>query len=413
MRNEAVALILSLIIMVLSLPKASDGAEETRVHISQLEKNIYKITYILPYTFVHLASIGEDGIFLIDTGAENTAQDLLQELKKFGDSPMAFILNTHAHHDHIGGNPFFEKETPIFAHINVKKRYSPPYDHLPAIKKSGAPIITFTDTITFYMNDQTIIVQHLPSGHTDGDSIVYFPESEILYIGDLIIPGRFSTIDLELGGNVDGFLENLNFLISHYPDKTRYIPTHGQEHNKQELRHYYDAFIETLPPIKNDLNQGKTVEQIVESGIFENYKDWIRKEDWVEVLKKQQSVKSLPSICEPLTKMVMEKGIDETLIAYTKLKTEAHDKYIFAEDQLNTLGYQLLERKMIEEAISIFIRNTEEYPSSSNVYDSLGEAYFTLGKRKLAEVNFKKALKLDPNNIYAKEHLKLLQEKKQ
>ena len=243
MKKNAAILIVIPIIMILSPQIEHASADEAPVHISHLEKSIYRITYTLPYTFVHLASIGKDGIFLIDPGAENTAQELRHKLKEIGNGKTTFILNTHVHQDHIGGNPVFAGEAPILAHINVRKRYSPPYDDLPPTKKKGEPTITFKDTITLFMNDQTIIIQHVPSGHTDGDSIVYFPESKILYIGDLVIPGRFSTIDLESGGDVDGFLKNLEALITEYPDDTRYIPTHGSEHTKDALRHYYNAFV--------------------------------------------------------------------------------------------------------------------------------------------------------------------------
>ena len=279
-------------IMILCLQMVQGREEEGLVHISHLEKSIYRISYTLPYTFVHLASIGEDGIFLIDTGAENTAQGLLHELKKIGNHETFIVFNTHVHQDHIGGNPVFAGEAPILSHINVRKRYSPTGLNLSPLEKKGEPTITFKDTITLYMNGQTIIIKHVPSGHTDGDSIVYFQESKLLYIGDLIIPGRFSTVDLELGGDVDGFLSNLKILISEYPDDTRYIPTHGNEHNKDTLRYYYNAFLETYAPIKEALKQGKTIEQIVESSIFDNYRDWIRKEDWVEVIRRQKTLKS-------------------------------------------------------------------------------------------------------------------------
>ncbi len=278
--------------MILCLQIVQAREEEALVQISHLEKSIYRITYALPYTFVHLASIGEDGIFLIDTGAENTAQGLLHELKKIGNNKTLFVFNTHVHQDHIGGNPVFAGEAPILTHINVRKRYSPPDSNLSPWEKTGEPTITFEDTITLYMNGQTIIIQHVPSGHTDGDSVVYFQESRLLYIGDLIIPGRFSTVDLKLGGDVDGFLTNLKILISEYPDDTRYIPTHGNEHDKDALRYYHNAFLETYAPIKEALEQGKTIEQIVESSIFDNYRDWLRKEDWVEVIRRQKILKS-------------------------------------------------------------------------------------------------------------------------
>lgn len=277
-------------IPALQLTHASE--KDTLVHISHLEKGLYRINYTLPYTFVHLASIGKDGIFLIDSGAENTAQELLRELKKIGKKEPLFVLNTHAHQDHIGGNPVFAGEAPILSHINVRKRYSPPDSSLSALKKRGRPTIAFEDTISLHMNGQTIIIRHVTSGHTDGDSVVYFPESRLLYIGDLIIPGRFSTVDLELGGDVDGFLMNLKALIAEYPDDTRYIPAHGMEHTKDALRNYYNAFVTTYAPIKEALGRGQSIKEIVESSIFDAYRNWLRKEDWVEVIRKQKILKS-------------------------------------------------------------------------------------------------------------------------
>ena len=287
MKKKASLLILIPIIILLSLKITHASEKETIVHITPLEKSIYRITYTLPYTFVHLACIGKDGIFLIDTGAENTAQELLYELKKIRNCKTMLVLSTHAHQDHIGGNTVFSGEAPILAHINVKKRYSSSDSDLSPLKKKGEPTITYKDTITLYMNGQTIIIKYVPSGHTDGDSIVYFPESSLLYIGDLVIPGRFSTIDLDFGGDINGFLKNLEALITDYPDDTRYIPTHGSELTKDELRHYNNAFVETLSPIKEEIERGKTIPQIVESSIFDDYRNWLRKEDWVEVILKE------------------------------------------------------------------------------------------------------------------------------
>lgn len=287
MRKKPSVLILSFCVMLLCLSIAHTSPEEALIHITHLEKSIYRIAYTLPYTFIHLASIGKDGTFLIDAGAENTAQELLHALRKIKDSKTIFLLNTHAHQDHIGGNPKFAGEAVIFAHINAKKRYAPP-EYSPPGKKMGAPIITFKDSITLYMNGQTIIVQHVPRGHTDGDSTVYFPESNILYMGDLVIPDRFSTIDLSLGGDVKGFLKNLEALITQYPDETRYYPAHGREYTKDMLIAYRNAFVQTLAPIKRALERGETIEQIVESSIFDDYKHWLRKKDWVEVIQKQK-----------------------------------------------------------------------------------------------------------------------------
>jgi cyclase len=281
------AVVCSFLLLVLAFSFAEKGTKKELFRISKLNRSIYRIEYPPSYNFVHLASIGDEGILLIDTGMESTARALLSELKKMGKDKIAYIVNTHIHQDHVAGNPVFAPEAPIIAHINVKKRYSP--SHLPPNKKKGVPNITFTDALNLFFNGETIIIRHLPPGHTDGDSIVYFPDSNILYMGDLVISGRFSTVDLSLGGDVDGFMDNLRSLIADYPDATRFFPAHGPEYSKQDLIKYHKAFVETLLPIERELKRGKTVEQIVKSEVFKDYRDWLRKEDWVKVIQARLS----------------------------------------------------------------------------------------------------------------------------
>jgi len=410
MKETAILCLCALLTCALSFADAD--ADKELFRISKLTEILYRIEYAPPYNFVHLASVGEDGILLIDSGMGETAPALLDELKKLGNGHITYIINTHAHADHIGGNPVFAKEAPVIAHANVKKRYSPPFYHLPPIQKEGAPNITFVDTMNLFFNGESIIVHYMLPGHSDGDALVYFPGSNILYMGDLIIHGRFSTVDPSLGGDVDGFMDNLSTLISDYPEETRFFPAHGPEYSKQDLIEYRQAFVKTLIPIEKELKKGKTVEEIVSGEVFSDYQDWLRKADWVEVIQARLGKKDPPSICEPLTRVLVEKNIQETVKMYFELKTNSRGEFLFAESQLNAFGYQLLRRERVNEAITIFKLNTTEYPGSSNVYDSLGEAYLLKGDLSLAEHNFKKALELDPDNVLAKEHLEQLQKMK-
>jgi len=121
--------------------------------------------------------------------------------------------------------------------------------------------------------------------------------------------------------------------------------------------------------------------------------------------------KGLPSICEPIIKTLVKKGIFETIKEYHSLKKKSPDKYNFEENQLNAFGYQLLQRNMIKESIEVFKLNVEVYPGSANVYDSLGEAYMKNGDNERAIRNYKKSLELDPSNKNAGEKLKELHEK--
>lgn len=247
--------------------------------ISKLTGNIHIIDQNPVNNFVHLASIGKDGILLVDTAFRETGEELLQKLKEWGNGTIKYVVNTHIHSDHIGSNCLFSKEAMIISHQKTRERY------LKSCGRAGIPVMTFTDTLKIFFNGESIIIKHMKCGHTDCDVTVYFPLSKVLYIGDLVIHNRFSTVDLSKGGNAAGFIENLKLLINDYPDDTRYFPSHGPEYNKEKLKAYLDAFVSTAPQIKNQLNAEISVDEIVKSDVFKKFKKWKRMKDWVEVLK--------------------------------------------------------------------------------------------------------------------------------
>jgi glyoxylase-like metal-dependent hydrolase (beta-lactamase superfamily II) len=385
---------------------------EDNLVITRLTGAIHKITYNPPYPMVQLASIGEDGILLIDTGFPETAAELHGKLKKAGNGRLVYVINTHAHDDHIGGNSLFDKEAVLIAHSNAAKRFNRPYFHLRSATSRKPPDITFDDALTLHFNGQTIHLIHMPNGHSDGDLVVHFPADDIVYVADLIIPGRFSTVDTSMGGNVDGYLKNLKALMDQYPKGTRFFPSHGREYSWNELHEYYRAFVDTAPQIEEMLKAGKSVDFILESGIFAPYSDWIRMRDWVEVLRERVYPDSRISICEPMTRIIRENGAAAAIELYHRLKEEKPDGYNFDEDQLNRLGYHLLGLKRTDEALAVFKLNISAYPQSANAYDSYGEACLEAGKKEDAVAYFKKSLNLDPGNSNARQHLDRLLKKK-
>ena len=381
------------------------------IKISKLSGCIYKIDQNPTNNFVHLASIGDDGILIVDTGFKDTGEELYEKLKQYGNGNIRFVVNTHIHEDHVGSNGLFSKEALIISHFMARERFFKPYYSLPPIDLAGAPALTFVDSLHLYFNGEKIVLKHVRNGHTDGDVTVYFPDSKILYVGDLIIHNRFSTVDLSRGGDINGFIANLETLINDYPDDTRFFAAHGPEYDKSRLRIYHEAFVSTFPLIKNELKNGKKVDEIVNSEIFKKYKNWERKRDWIEVIKRRLGGKSVPSICEVMTKVLVEKGLPAAIEKCHFLRRRFPGKYNFNERELNNLGYALLDRDMIGEAIAVFKLNVKIYPKSSNVYDSLGDAYIVNGEKEKAIQNFKKSLKLDPSNKHTRNKLEKLLKK--
>src|SRR5258705_13851834 len=162
------------------------------------------------------ASVGDDGIVVVDDQYAPLAEKIQAALKGITDKPVRFIINTHYHHDHTGGNEFFQKQAPIIAHDNVRKRLeegsaagngaSVHVEHKPQ-PKGALPIITFDHDVTVHLNGEDIRALPFPAGHTDGDAIVFFPKSNVVRMGDDFGTYGLPFIDVDSGGNINGIID--------------------------------------------------------------------------------------------------------------------------------------------------------------------------------------------------------------
>src|SRR3982751_4716420 len=156
------------------------------------------------------ALVGMEGILLVDDDYKVVSDKLRDALKELGSATPKFILNTHWHGDHTEGNQVFGKDSIIVAHINVRKRLmDPPVvfgQHTPAYPSFALPIVTYTQSITLHMNGEEIRAVHYPNGHTDGDTVVFFVNSNVVHLGDDFFAGRFPFVDLDSGGSVQGLI---------------------------------------------------------------------------------------------------------------------------------------------------------------------------------------------------------------
>ncbi len=218
-------------------------------------------------------NIGEDGAFMIDDQFAPLTEKIIAEVKTITDDDVRFLVNTHHHGDHTGGNENMGKRGAIIvAHDNVRTRLNS--DELKNISASSAPklpIVTFTDELTFHMNGHTIQVIHVPPAHTDGDAIIFFQEANVFHMGDTFFNGRFPYIDLNSGGNVGGLIAAGEKVLSMSNGETKIIPGHGSLATTNDLEIYLGVVRKAVELAEKAKADGMSADQAVANDIFSEF----------------------------------------------------------------------------------------------------------------------------------------------
>lgn len=357
------------------------------------------------------ASIGRDGILLVDTGWAHTAEELNSKIRELSEGTIKLIIITHQHGDHIGGRGVLGQDATLIAHKSVKDELAGKYFALDPLPGQELPLISLDRELSLRFNGEDIRIIPAP-GHTQGDMVVYFVDSGVVCMGDLLFSDTYPVVFPAYGGDVDHFLETLEWLINLFPANVKYIAGHGRDYSLDDLKAYYQMAASTIGLIKQGMANGKSAKDMVAEDILKDWEKWssanVSSENWIMQVYESLSGGTKKSIAEPLTYTIMEKGIASAIKQYHELKKAQPDAYNFGEYELNMLGYQLLYRDMNEAAIEIHKLNTQAYPDSANPYDSLGDTYEASGEVELAIESYEKALEREPEMTSAMEGLKRL-----
>jgi glyoxylase-like metal-dependent hydrolase (beta-lactamase superfamily II) len=213
------------------------------------------------------ASVGDDTVFLVDDQFAPLAPKIRAALAKLSRKPVKFVLNTHWHFDHVGGNESFGKTgAVILAHDNVRKRMSTEQAiaflgmTTPPSPKAALPVVTFTSEVRLHLNGEEVHLFHVANAHTDGDAIVHFKGSNVIHLGDVFFNKLYPFIDGSSGGSVDGMLAAVDKVLALADDNTRLVPGHGPAATKADLRQYREMLATTSSRVKAMAQQGKTLQ---------------------------------------------------------------------------------------------------------------------------------------------------------
>ncbi|WP_298550025.1 MBL fold metallo-hydrolase [uncultured Algibacter sp.] len=216
-------------------------------------------------------SVGDNGVFMIDSQFAPLTPKILETIKKLNDKPIKYLANTHHHGDHTGGNENISKlNTPIIAHNNVYKRVK----NNPKQTDASLPTITFNNKLSLYINGEQVIIFHVDNAHTDGDALLYFTKSNVLHTGDTYFNARYPYIDLNSGGSVDGYINAIKSAMIFVDDNTKIIPGHGNQSNKTEFTTFLNMLETLKSKVEIEIGNGKTEEEVASnSNLTKTYDD--------------------------------------------------------------------------------------------------------------------------------------------
>ena len=270
--NQRLLPILATLTGSLLLASNAGAEDDISFKATELAAGVYMLEGVGGFSGGNLGLLtGDDGVVLIDDGLEPLAGKMLSAVQELTGAPVDFVINTHVHGDHAGGNAAVHQHgATIVAHDSIRQRML-----ASNADRDALPEITFANEVTFHLNGHEARVIHLQHAHTDGDAIIHFTDVNVIHTGDTMFNGLFPFIDLESGGSVEGFIAAQTRLIGMSDANTRIIPGHGPLANRGDLIRARDMLVDARDRIQELLEQGVSADEILERNPLADYdEDW-------------------------------------------------------------------------------------------------------------------------------------------
>ncbi|SFR43734.1 Glyoxylase, beta-lactamase superfamily II [Pseudidiomarina maritima] len=284
MRGLKLGFLSAVLWLTATTAQAQSNMENVEIKATQLSERVYMLTGMGGNIGVY---VGDDGVVMIDAQYKGLAEKISAAIAEISNQPIRTLVNTHFHGDHTDGNAAFAKQgVKVVAHENVKTR-------LAANEKfdqAGLPTITFDNALEVKTGGTAVSLKHYPNGHTDGDVVVWFPSSNVIHAGDLFFVDRFPFIDLNSGGNVQGYIDNVRAVIAEIDGDTQIIPGHGALSKRSDWLRLVQMIEATREEVMTMKEQGLSEDHAVAKGLSEQWADWswsfINEERWIRTLYK-------------------------------------------------------------------------------------------------------------------------------
>jgi glyoxylase-like metal-dependent hydrolase (beta-lactamase superfamily II) len=241
-------------------------------------------------------SVGEDGVVVVDDQFAPLVPKIGAAIQGITPKPVRFLLNTHWHGDHTGGNAAFSKTTTVIAHDNVRKRLAEGMPDLMGQKiapatREALPVITFDHALSIHLNGEDVRAIHFPAGHTDGDSVVFFTRSNAVHMGDDFVTYGFPFVDTQSGGSVVGMADAVEKVMAQLPDDVKVIPGHGALSTKADVMKFAAMLRDCVRLVSDARKAGKSIEQMKTENVLAKYDalghDYIKTPFFIEQIAKE------------------------------------------------------------------------------------------------------------------------------
>lgn len=282
-RTQLIGFVLSSLLV--STAVAQQDFSKVEIKTTQVSKNVYMLEGAGGNIGV---SVGPDGILIVDDQFAPLADKIAAALQQLNPGRLKYVLNTHHHGDHTGGNAAFAaKDATIIAQANVRVNIAKD----PKAPVAALPVITFTNGAAVHFNGEEISATHYGPAHTNGDSVIRFKNANVIHMGDQMMTERFPYVDFSNGGDLDGLIANWKTIIAAAPTDVKIIPGHGRLATLDDLKAVLAIVEESAALIRKGMAEGKTLEQLKADGLPEKFKSWgsgfINPHRWVETIYNQ------------------------------------------------------------------------------------------------------------------------------
>jgi len=395
----------TLIALAVTFPCAAEAQEKPAVAVSRLTERLYLLsTDQGNYTTNTIASVGDDGVLLVDTQAEEDAEALKQAVDAFGKGAPKYIINTHRHVEHVGGNAIFGPAPVVIAHALVPQKLRSGgyiFDEFP---RETFPDITLSDSLSLFFNGERIDLIAFAGAHDDNEIIVHFTGSKVVHLSSLVNGFNFPSVDS--AGDVLKFADLVARAIDLLPQDVTIVSGHNRVGTWSELRPYHDMLVRTTELVRRGLAEGKDLATLQEEGVLDEWASYagsyVSVERWIEYLVEALSgaKDTRPTVFEPLYRVWREEGAAAAVQRYLDLKAGHAGEYRFGEHDLLVIGDKLLGKQKADDAIAFLEASLKEYPDSRYAYYAaykLAEAHHRLGRRDVAAGYCRQALELKPD----------------